>query len=65
MTSQMNSRYAFIVVIALIATAAFAGSIGTSNSQNSAMQTAAIDVGALHANVNGATLPDVTVAAPF
>lgn len=65
MTSQMNSRYAFIAVIALIAMAAFAGSIETSNSQQGAMQTAAIDVGAMHANVNGAMLPDVTVAEPF
>jgi hypothetical protein len=65
MTSKMNSRYGFIVVITLIAMAAVAGTMGTTNSQSSAMQAAVIDVWAIHANVHGANLPDLTVAEAF
>jgi hypothetical protein len=67
MTSPMNSRYAFkcIAVIGLIAMAAFATAMAMSNSQLSATPTAAMDVYAMHGNVNGATLPDMTVAEAY
>jgi hypothetical protein len=67
MTSQMNSRYAFkfVFAIALIGMVAVAGSVGAGNSQQSAMQGATIDISALHASVDVANLPVVSVAEPF
>ena len=67
MTSRTNSRYAFTFVFAIAVTAVLsvAGSVGTGNSQHSAMHGAGIDVSALHTSAAIANLPVVYVADPF
>ena len=70
MTSQTNSRYGltFVLAIAMTAAIAVAGSVwAKGNSQQSAVATdeIRIDISALHAGADIASLPVVYVAEPF
>jgi hypothetical protein len=69
MTSQMNSRFAYIFAfaIALAAMIAVASSVGAGNGQQTAtaLEGPAMDVSVLMASVEIASLPNLTVNEPF